>query len=300
MSSFDIGSWDWFRKRAIEKISKVSEDLWDYSDSALVYTPAAAEEWMHIQRDTTGLYKQRVADASTKIVEFAAPKIIQELPSDVAYIDLGPGAENKQELFIEPMFARGVKVQYIPVDINQQMLEVASDFTRGKTKVEPILAEFDEIATVIESREIGYRFVSLGPTYMNYDPKEAISILEKICKGGSAFVSAQLRERIRMEEVIESYRQMTGTILKSKIELLGFNFDQDVMRSEADDKIFVYILVKNIPIQLAHLGMKKGDRILVHKSYRPTLEEFKNSFNGLRPVIFDSGEDFVGAQIFFS
>ncbi len=95
-----IGSEDWFKDEAIKSISKISDKIWDYSNSSVLYTPQTSSAYEEAQKDEEdSSYKKVVTDEESLFIQQIAPDIVRVLPNDFIYLDLGPGTEHKEKSF---------------------------------------------------------------------------------------------------------------------------------------------------------------------------------------------------------
>ena len=296
----EIGLEEWFRNKALASITKIEEGVWDYSDSSVLYTPQFSSLYEEVQKDAEhNGYKKKVTDEETLFIETIASTIIKSLPNNFAYIDLGPGTEHKEKFFQDAILAQNKNALYVPVDVSEQMLNIANDYAKNRGfKTYPLHQTFENLDVDLQDLPNVYRFVSLGLTFTNYEPKKILKILNKIIAlNGSLFITAQLRERVNMSEIQKIYSEVIATMLPNKLNLVNVNFEQDIANIEVTDGVEIYARLKNISPELKAIGVQSGDKLLLLRSYRYELKELKETLKGYEVEYYDEGGQFAGCLI---
>lgn len=299
-NSLEIGSKEWFKKRAESALKRAERPgVWDFSDSALIWSPDAEKFYKNLQEDDTQ-YKSIVTDVESDFLKKIAPSIIESLPRAFSFIDLGPGTEHKERFFLAEIKKQNKEMVYIPVDVNLAMLNIAVTFAKQHGfHVHPIHQTFEELPKDLMDISKSFKFASLGLTFTNYDPTRGLDILKNIIDyNGAAFITSQLRDRIDIEVTRRTYASETvQRLLLPKLRLLGLGED-NIEDVEVTDDIFVYHVLKNIPDNLRRVGMKEGDKVLALKSYRYTHEELKKIIEpNFNAQYYDIGSEFLGVRI---
>ena len=291
--SYDL---EWFEKRAHESLKQIESGVWDFSDSALLYTPEAVEGYEEIQQVDNN-YHSTVTAPETKLLKGIADDVVKELPDNFYYVDLGPGTEHKEKVFFDAAKEQGKEFIYYPIDVSKHILDSASTFAYGlDIEPRPIQASFEECAKYLP-KDKTHRFVSLGLTFVNYHVKDVLELLGNIIgSNGSAFITIHARDRVDMKLVREIYLEQFEPILFKKISLLGLDPEKDVENVDLTDGVQMWCDVINPSEPMQQKGIKKGDRLLVFQSLRRTLDEWLDDIKNVFPNIsvFDNGLPFVG------
>ena len=273
----EIGSQEWFKKRAIEVIEFSKEgEYWDYSDSLITYSPQVIKEYQRAQ-EIYKKYGEIVTNEEHKFIKSISHDVINELPSEFIYIDLGPGTEHKEKYFFDEIKQQGKDIIYRPVDINKMMLKEAISFAESEGFiVNPIHDSFDKVYKYVQG-ENRYKFISLGLTFINYKIEDISSILKRIVSSnGSTFITAQIRERIDIETVKQAYAEIGGfskKLFDIKMSLVGVSPSDYIY--EVDDRIRAWCTIKNPSDLLISKGVKPGDRFLLFRSIRYSENELR-------------------------
>ena len=289
-------SLEWFQSRALSSLEKGKDGVWDYTDSAIIWQPRAIEFYKSLQTKDNA-YKRTVTNEDSSLLQKIAPKIVDLLPESFTYIDLGPGTEDKESFFFEAMQKALKKMVYVPVDVHKDMLNGAAATARTFGFVaQPLQCDFESVANLLKGKE-GYRFVSIGPTFINYRPQDGLAMLREISgKDGSILLLVQLRDRIQSKQLIDAYNEPENrALIDLKVSLLGFDPKEDLEDYAVTDEVKISYRVKHVPPALKKIGMKEGERILAHLSLRYSRQElealFKQDFD---VTYFDEGYSFIG------
>ncbi len=289
----------WFKARAFASIHKLGEDQWDYSDSLLLYTPGSEQEYESIQQGDDP-YAELITKPERSYLEKIAPRVAKELPQEFEFIDLGPGTANKEQFLFDELKKLNKRFIYRPVDISNHYLELASEHaSKQGIAVNPLRSEFEEASNKLGLPAIP-RFVSLGLTFTNYNPETILAVLKNIAgTGGNIFVDAQMRDRVDMKAVTQTYAKDAKALVLPKLKLLGLNPDRDISKYETNDGVQMWVTVKNPSRELKDIGVKSGDSFLLFQSLRYTKEDLESvirkhtrSFK-----LFDTADSFVGALL---
>ncbi len=288
----------WFKERAVESLKKIDEGVWDFSDSLLLYTPSGSDTYEQLQEVDTP-YFRLVTKPEREYLQSIAKSVIELLPDNFDYIDLGPGTEHKEQFFFDELKKQGKTFTYIPVDISPRYLEMAQSFAEDQDiPVKTVRSSFEELSDMLSERTVP-RFVSLGLTFSNYEPNEVLPMLGKIAgHNGWSFINAQIRDRIDMNALKDVYRADAVHIADDKVRLIGLDPENDISERLVDDGFKVWCTVKNSNQLLDDIGVKQGDRLLIFQSRRYTktqLEEIMSGFDKYQ--LFDTGTSFIATMI---
>ncbi len=114
----------WFRNRALKSFRLISPNVWDYSDSLLLYISSGVEKYESLQEEDTPYFKL-VTNPEREYLKSIAKDVVDLLPSNLEYVDLGPGTEHKEQFFFDELKKQGKQFIYIPVDISEHYLKLA-------------------------------------------------------------------------------------------------------------------------------------------------------------------------------
>lgn len=292
----EMYSLDWFKERAFSSLKKISDGVFDYSDSLLLYIPGSDEEYEKIQYEGNP-YHEMITAPERKYLQKIMKDVVARLPENFEYIDLGPGSEHKEQYVFDQILEQGKKCVYRPVDISEKFLNKAVEYAEKQgISTKPVRASFEELPNILQKSKAP-RFVSLGLTYSNYDPREILKLLADIAgSNGYVFIGAQIRERIDVKRLVEIYAKDVLSIATAKLKLLGLDAKVDVEDLHTDEGIQMWCTLKKVTPRLAEIGLKIGDRILLFQSLRPSMEKLKQDLGGAsfsNYVMFDIGESFV-------
>lgn len=273
--------------------------MWDFSDSMLLYIPGAEETYEEIQH-VENPYYQLVTKPERQYLESIAASVVSELPSTFEYIDLGPGTEHKEQFVFDEARRQHKEFSYIPVDISTKFLKLSADYaTEQGIPTHSLRVPFE--ALPLELKDEGTpRFVSLGLTYSNYEPKVILELLKSIAgESGSAFINSQIRDRVDMGKIKEIYSGDVVNIAKPKLELLGLDLERDVADLNTDNGIKAWCTLRQATPKLERMGISAGAKLLIFQSLRPTRESLERDIAAIFPsyTLLDTGTSFVGALL---
>lgn len=288
---------EWFQNRAFSSLKKISEGVWDYSDSLLQYESKGADLYESIQEEDT-LYSQLVTKPEREYLRDIAPNIVSELPNGFEYIDLGPGTEHKEQFVFDSARKQNKDFTYMPVDINDRFLELSNNCALDQgLRTNPLRLSFEELPEKLD-KTFDRRFVSLGFTFPNFNPEKILNLLKSIAgEKGYAFINAQIRERIDMEALQKAYSGDMYKLCDSKIQLLDIDPENDISKRETDDGIHVWYTIRNSNEILNAKGIRKGDKLLVLQSLRYNKETLEKEISKVFPnhTLYDTGKTFIGS-----
>lgn len=291
---------NWFEERAFSSIKKISDGVFDYSDSLLLYIPGSDEQYEKIQYEGNA-YHEMITLPERKYLQHIMKDVVARLPENFEYIDLGPGSEHKEQYVFDQILEQKKKCIYMPVDISENFLNKAvKNAEKQGILYEPIQASFEELPDILKKSN-NPRFVSIGLTYSNYNPQEILKLLANISgSNGYIFIGAQIRERIDIKRLVEIYEKDVLTVATAKLKLIGIDAKEDVENLYANDYIQIWCTLKKITPRLQEIGLKVGDKILLFQSLRPSIEKLKQDLDkaGFSDyTMFDTGESFVDVLI---
>jgi hypothetical protein len=290
---------EWFKKRALSSLIRISDNVWDYSDSLLLYVSSGVEKYESLQEVDTP-YFNLVTNPEREYLSSIAEDVVNLLPDNFEYIDLGPGTEHKEQFFFDECKKQGKNFTYIPVDISDHYIELAEKHAKEQgIQVRSIKSSFEELPGVLEDSSIP-RFVNVGLTFSNYDPQIILNLLKSIAgENGYVFINSQMKDRVDMVELQKIYAEDAKTMADDKLELVGLNPGMDVSPREATDDIKVWCSILNPSAELKEKGVMENDQFLVFQSLRYTKDRLEDELKKVSNEyhIFDTGVSFIASLI---
>lgn len=296
--SQEIYNQTWFKNRAIQGLKKIEEGVWDYADSLLLYISSTAANTYEQLQDVDTPYFALVTKPERAYLESIAKQIADMLPSHFDYIDLGPGTEHKEQFLFDELKKQGKTFTYIPVDISDHFLEIAQvHAVEQGIAVQVMKTSFEELPVRLDGRAV-LRFVSLGLTFSNYDPIEALTLLTSIAgQHGWIFINAQMRDRVDMAALQKVYQDDAANLADEKLRLIDLDPDVDVSPRIVDDSFRVWCTVQKTNPLLEEIGIKAGDRLMVFQSLRYTKDQLEAILGSVDRTVFDTQSSFIGSII---
>lgn len=288
----------WFKERAIKSLKRIADGVWDFSDSLLLYTSAGSDIYEQLQETDSPYYKM-VTAPEREYLQSIARDVVSLLPQHFDYIDLGPGTEHKEQFFFDEIKKQGKTFTYLPVDISEHFLAEAQTYGEKQgIDVCALRSSFEQLSGHIANRHAP-RFVSLGLTFSNYQPQDAIGMVQTIAgENGRCFMNAQMRDRVDMTALQSVYQADAVNMADEKLLLLGLNPQHDVSERVADDGFQVWCTVQRTNALLDGVGVKEGDRLLVFQSLRYTKTQLQDILKALPShQTFDTGSSFIATMI---
>ena len=175
-----------------------------------------------------------VMRAEAEVLTAHRHAIVDAFGTEIRLVELGSGAARKTRLLLDVLTERQAEVEYVPVDVDAQMLErsgrellndypnlrvtaVSSDFTKPSI---PLAAATRRRPASAHTRTV---VLFLGSTIGNLDPDAAVAMLRDLRQGlspGDAFfLGADLR---KSRDVLEpAYDDPLGVTAAFNLNLLG-------------------------------------------------------------------------------
>ena len=291
---------EWFRRRALSSINRIGPNSWDYSDSLLLYISSGVEKYESLQEEDTA-YFNLVTKPEREYLQSIAKEVVDLLPSNFEYVDLGPGTEHKEQFFFDELKKQGKQFTYISVDTSNYYLRISETHASEQgILVRTLQAAFEEVAEILEEGTLP-RFVNIGLTFSNYKPQVILNLLKGIAgMGGFVFINSQMRDRVDMVALQKVYAEDALTLSDDKLELIGLNPDTDVSPREATNEIRVWGSVLSLSKEAQEIGIEVGDKLLVFQSLRYISIELENEVKiGAKDYrLFDTGKSFIAGLIY--
>lgn len=292
---------DTWVQSAKEALVKAGDNVWDYSDPILLWNPKGVAEYQTIQREAS--YKDNVERGERKFLHQIAGDVAKQLSDNFVCVDLGPGTGEESALFLSEIQANGKQVkEYVGIDISEAMLlETQARMTiAGIDNTQLKQMSFEEGLSQVRSLPESKLITVLGLTLFNSGIQGLDVVTNHLRNQDKAFLDVQPRERIDMENLKRTYTEpATLDFHNAKLELIGLKLGESADNLTVDDNMEFSVQVTKLNPFLEERGVRVGDKIILARSYRPTLEEVINYFekDGFRVDVFDDGGEFVGVMV---
>ena len=122
---------EWFKNRAFNSLRKISENSLDYSDSLLLYISSGVTAYESVQNTNTPYFKL-VTKPEHEFLQLIVKSVVDILPDNFEYIDLGPGTEHKEQFLFDELKKQGKIFTYTPVDISDYFLSLAEKYATNQ------------------------------------------------------------------------------------------------------------------------------------------------------------------------
>jgi L-histidine N-alpha-methyltransferase len=168
-----------------------------------------------------------VTRAETEILAARAEEIANAFGSPIRLVELGSGSAQKTRLLLDSITARQRDLEYVPIDVDANMLEKTGSMLQieyEELRVTAVCADFREPSRAIPHRS-GARTIVLflGSTIGNLDPDAAAAMLRDLrtalAPGDALFLGADLR---KPREILEpAYDDALGVTAAFNLNLLA-------------------------------------------------------------------------------
>src|SRR5437763_3238493 len=168
-----------------------------------------------------------VTRAETEILARRAPEIAAAFGQPARLVELGSGSARKSRLLIEALLAQQDELEYMPVDVDQSVLESSSRMLLdefAELTIRAVCADFRDPATALQDLGDGRTVVLfLGSSIGNLDLDAAVAMLALLRKllapGDALFLGADLK---KAQEILEpAYDDPLGVTACYNLNLLG-------------------------------------------------------------------------------
>jgi len=222
-----------------------------------------------------------------------AGEMASAIGSGITVVELGAGTAEKTMTLLRALAGRQIRVNFYPVDISPASLAQAQKRVQSQSpqiSVRPVVADFSQgfgFLREIPGRKI---ILYLGSSIGNFDPPEAVSMLEQIHAQLSSEDALLLgTDLVKREDIlVAAYNDSKGiterfnkNILDRLNRELGADFNLEWFRHVAEwnplasrMEIFLESLrPQNVHVSLLNLRVRfgEGERIHTENSYKYTL-----------------------------
>lgn len=250
------------------------------NDSKTWYvTPSQAKAYLDSHDDPK--YASKMLGPEYALLQNNVDLIVEGLPEEFVYVDLGPGLAKKSRLILEHAIATGRKPVYSAVDISPIMLETA-EHTLSDLNLESktFLGDFskkDNLYLVNKQLPNKPKFVYLGATISNYNTAYILDVLSS-CFSSDDLVYLSMQEKPEnIDFVIKQYETQAYTQgLAEGVRQLGFDSTKMKVRfNEETHDVENYLEVEEVPFLLENMNVKAGDEVVFFTSKKSTRNYFQ-------------------------
>jgi uncharacterized SAM-dependent methyltransferase len=241
-------------------------------------------------------YSDRMHGAEVAMLQRHKSDIVNCWSERVAVIDLGCGMAENTVIVLDEAVRQGKRPHYHPVDLNNFYLKAATERAQKiGAKVTPHSTDIHDIAGLAASAR-GDNALNfwLSVNFSNF-PYLLGPIAAEMRHGDTAFFAVQLLKDANL--ALSAYR------VPELVNFLFLALERAGVRKE-DAEYFAEVnnatmesgfIVKKVPDELRRRGVAEGDRIVVMRSFKPTLERFEKMLSAhFRPEIkTDDDGDFA-------
>jgi dimethylhistidine N-methyltransferase len=235
-----------------------------------------------------------VTRAEESVLQTHASDIVQTFGGPLRLVELGSGESRKTRLLIEAALARQRALDYLPIDIDASVLQLAAKHLLVEypsLSIQATCCDFEHAADAIRSHPAppGVRTIVLflGSTIGNLDEVDAVSMLSSIrsalVPGDALFLGADLKKPRKVLE--PAYDDALGVTAAFNLNLLarinrelGGNFRLDqfahlAFYDEARGRIEMHLAARDAQtVRIDSLGMlvnfAHGETIHTENSYK--------------------------------
>jgi len=232
--------------------------------------------------------------AEMSIMREHAPDMARELGPRCRLVDYGSGTSEKARLLLDQMEDIAA---YVPVDISQDFLmQAAASINKDypALTVLPTAADFTRSFTVPDVDPPANRTAVYfpGSTICNMEPHIAKRLCEGVAEltnGGSFLVGADIRKDIDVMEAAYNDREgVTAEFNYNMVDYLardfGLGISRDNFRFRAEWEESEHAIVSRLYATKTHsitgdgwqTEIKEGERIRTERSYKYSLDEFRD------------------------
>jgi len=265
-----------------------------------LYSPGAADIYKDIQ--CNAVYGDTLTNPEIDFLEINARPIMSLIKKDFNFIDLGPGTEyQKQSILLSSAQSLGKHVEnYIPVDVNYQILDESSSFIGKKFNVDTVICQ----SSFEKLHQHGFmsigdvpNFIYLGPTFMNFGFERITEMIDSWLKPGDIFFgSVQHREGFIQNPSLQYAGINMKMLLEKKLSLLGLTPDE--YQLEINDKVTCLAHIRTEPKSQRASMLKKGDTVLTMMSIKYEKKEIIRKLKERYDCRFYDDDKFLGFSLY--
>jgi dimethylhistidine N-methyltransferase len=164
--------------------------------------------------------------AETEILKRYAGQIVSRLPGTIRLVELGSGSAIKTRSLIEALLRRQPRLHYLPIDISAAMLEKSAQALLQDYPGLQITAQVSDytqgLSSIGRGEEERILVLFLGSNLGNYDPGEALALLQEVRRvlraGDGLLLGADLKKSPAILEA--AYADALGVTAAFNLNLL--------------------------------------------------------------------------------
>jgi dimethylhistidine N-methyltransferase len=165
-------------------------------------------------------------ECEIEILRHKSREIIEILPNETYdVVELGAGDGTKTALFLEVLLQVGKKINYLPLDISPEILDVNQRLLKEKLpklNILPIAGDYFETLKKIEGRKDPKVVLFMGSNIGNFEGEKAIEFLRFVRKfmnkGDVLMLGADLKKHPQI--ILKAYDDRQGITKKFNLNLL--------------------------------------------------------------------------------
>ena len=253
-------------------------------------TKEGAEYWVETVESERNPKKGHIASFEYGLLQDNSEFLLRNLTQNgknVNVLDLGCGDGLPCVPILEKAAELSLNVRYVPVDISQELLDVASKNIKKRfpnIKIKKVLLDFDQGSFAQTTSELRRdNFVNmlcfLGSTLGNFSNTDRIlsNFRDSMTASDYLIIGIQLANLLKMEKTIEFYktepvRRLTFALLKSYgVTRESGTFDTTFNKelSQIEER---FILNRNIKLKIGpeSVNLEKGESLLLFRSRKFT------------------------------
>lgn len=265
----------------LQYFDRISDREYSLKSPALLYSKTGGDAYLKNMQNQD--YSAPFHSPTIALYERAS-EFVADL-QQIAFVDLGPGYPDKAIPFVKHLRDRNASIHYIPVDINESFLHLASNAMAPLVdRVNPICTTFEALPNTRLPINSGYTPIfNLGLTVMNFDTGFILSLLRTIAHqcSGCIIVAYEVSNFKAPNELKKPYLTESGEAFIRELLLPLFS-DQQAFRYVihfTDGCIDMGFLVDRAVTSHDGYSIPTGTSISVAKSYRHTIGTWEMLLN---------------------
>ena len=243
--------------------------------------------------EITRLPEYYLTRTELEILRKYAREIAVAAGSGATVVELGAGTAAKTKTLLQAMSATQLRVNYYPVDISHSALMEARDRIETECRgvyVRPVVADFSNGFRFLRDMPGPKLVLYLGSSIGNFDPEEAVGLLEQVrkqlSKGDKLLLGTDLVKDLSV--LLPAYDDAEGVTAEFNLNILrrlnrelDGNFDMDSFAHVAvwnarESRIEMHLeslktQAVRLPLASLSVGFLAGERVHTENSYTYTM-----------------------------
>lgn len=277
-----------------------------------LYLDEGAYEWAKVARQRSGGARGGINTLEQNLLAKRAKDFL-ETCSDVEklnLVDLGPGDGEPIFPIIDELQKLKIPFRYVPVDISQEMLNIASRTLKGKVKgleIKPVLLDFEhgsfpDIVYDLKRDGSSNLLLFLGSTIGNFSDMHRIlsNFRDSMTSEDFLLTGVQLVNYSKINLILSHYKEKdVGGLCYTVPEKIGMrrgNLDWESSWNEKNHQVEVRVKLKEdtlVTVGKEKFTLDKGEEILLVRSVKFTESYFTELFqkSGFRNELLTTNSD---------